>query len=126
MDTYRICSCGEFREGALLRRRHGRPTCCLNCAAPPKYARGRCCVCVRLDMPIEDHHPAGWWALDITFPTCRSCHASIHSKKRKLDPLLRACVESGYLWPAILAGLFFHVCEVCTYLNLNHPTLAYR
>jgi hypothetical protein len=124
MDTYRICSCGEFREGALLRCRRGQPTSCLNCAAGPNYARGRCSVCLLLDRPVEDHHPAGWWALDITFPTCRNCHASIHRKKRELDHLLRATVEAGHFWPALLAGLFFSLFETFTYSRSNSPTIA--
>ena len=124
MDTYRICNCGEFRAGALLRPRSRQPTRCLNCAAPPTYSRGRCSVCVHPDRPVQDHHPAGWWALNITFPTCLNCHASIHSKKRHLDPLLRACVAAGHLWPAILAGFLFMLLESFAYLRTNPPKIA--
>jgi hypothetical protein len=82
-DPYRRCGCGEWRTPAL--RCDGG---CFNCTAPAHHPRGRCDVCERDGLPLEQHHIAGRALSSSTISICINCHRIIARPLNALMPLL--------------------------------------
>jgi hypothetical protein len=79
--------CDENDPACLAITRQGwhEHVCCHNCRwnARHNHILGRCSVCERTNVPIEQHHVArACYQPEITVPVCLNCHALLSTWQR--------------------------------------------
>lgn len=76
LPIYAQCACGEYRSFCLTTTDSGEVKCS-KCAFSADGRRGLCRCCWKENVPVEEHHVAGWRCSDFTIDVCLTCHKTL-------------------------------------------------